>query len=414
MQRRTWLGIGLALTLVGGGAWLKWGLARPTKPTYQTSAVDRGAIAAKVSATGTLSALVTVQVGSQVSGRLQLLRADFNSQVHKGEVLAKLDPQLFEAALEREEANTSAARSSLQKAEVEALTAQRQAERSAFLAKRRLIAQADLETAQTTADSAKAQVAVARANLEQAHAALQQAQVNLAYTTVVSPVDGIVISRNVDVGQTVAASLQAPTLFVIAQNLRKMQVDTSISEADIGRLRPGMPAVFSVDAYPNETFRASIRQIRNAPQTVQNIVTYDAVLDVDNPDLQLRPGMTANVTVTYDSREDALRVPNAALRVQMTMNGAQGHGGAGPQGNRPGQGMGGPHAWQVQGHARGKAVWVDRDGQPARVMIKTGLSDGTYTEVLGDRLHAGDPVITDMEAAPARGKPGGRGPRGFM
>ena len=263
---------------------------------YDTVKVDTGRIVAKVTATGTVSALVTVQVGSQVSGRIQYLYVDFNAPVKKGQLIAKIDPQLFEAATEQARANLGAAQGNLTKAKAQAVDADRQYRRSRALVARQLIAQAEVDTAQTNAEVAIAQVEAAKGSVAQAQAALHQAQINLAYTDIVSPTNGVVISRNVDVGQTVAASLQAPILFLIAEDLAKMQVDSSVAEADVGKLRANMPATFTVDAYPGERFTGTVRQIRNAPQAVQNVVTYDAVIDVDNSALKLKPGMTANIT----------------------------------------------------------------------------------------------------------------------
>src|SRR2546428_556586 len=316
MKRRTaWIagivvltGVVAALTL--GGA------RRSTDPAkYETVKVERGRIVARVTASGTLSALVTVQVGTQVSGRIQDLYVDFNSPVRKGQILAKIDPQFFRAEVEQAKANLAAAQGNLAKAKAQAVDAHRQFERAEVLGqKAQLVAQADIDTADANAQAADAQIKAMEGAVAQAQASLYQAEVNLGYTTIASSIDGVVISRNVDVGQTVAASLQAPTLFTIAQDLRKMQVDTNVSEADVGKLRDGMPTSFTVDAFPGETFKGVIRQIRNAPQSVQNVVTYDAVIDVDNSDMRLRPGMTANVTFTYAQKDDALRFPNAALR----------------------------------------------------------------------------------------------------
>ena len=297
------------------GAVVAWRVTRAPPPVkYETARVDRGRIVAQVTATGTLSAIVTVQVGSQVSGRIAKLYADWNSPVKKGQLIAKIDPELFKAALDQARANHLAAKGDLNQAKVRAVDARRQLARTRSLAEKNLIAQQDLDTAQANADATDAAVDGAAGRVEQAAANLQQAQVNLAYTDIVSPIDGTVISRNVDVGQTVAASLQAPTVFVIAEDLKKMQVDTSVAEADIGKLRDGMDATFVVDAFPGRKFKGVVRQIRNSPQTVQNVVTYDAVVDVDNPDLALRPGMTANVNFVYAERADVVRIPNAGLR----------------------------------------------------------------------------------------------------
>ncbi len=395
----------LVLALVAGGAWYYLRGKPKTQDGalhFETTKLERGRIVAKVTANGTLSSLVTVQVGSQVSGRLQDIFVDFNSTVKKGQVLARIDPQLFIASREQARANNVAARSDLIAAKVRALDAQRQYTRAKSLAERKLVAQADLDTAQANAEAAQATVESAQGKVEQTHAALHLAEVNLAYTTINSPIDGIVVSRNVDVGQTVAASLSAPTLFVIAEDLRKMQVDTSVAEADIGKLKPGMPVVFTVDAYPTDRFKGNVRQIRNAPQTVQNVVTYDAVIDVENPEWKLKPGMTANVSFVYADKSDVLRVPNAALRFRP-----------------PPEMVGKPKpAATAETETRGKRkVWRLRGTTPEPVMITSGASDGTVTEVVGDELHEGDLVVTDATSAggsaggpsggPSGGPPGG-------
>jgi HlyD family secretion protein len=281
---------------------LKRRAARPPVQ-WETTAVDRGRIVARVTATGILSALVTVQVGSQVSGSIQKLYADFNSPVKKGQIIAKIDPRLFQASLENARANYAQAKATLMKDEVQARFAERQSKRQGALVKDKLIAPADFDTAESAAGTSLAQVEADKANVQQARAILHQAEVNLALTNIISPTDGVVISRNVDVGQTVAASLSAPIIFVIAEDLRKMQVDTSVAEADVGKLTAGMDATFVVDAYPGERFKGKVRQIRNAAQTLQNVVTYDAVIDVDNSELKLRPGMTANVNFVFANRD---------------------------------------------------------------------------------------------------------------
>ncbi|HYX91723.1 MAG TPA: efflux RND transporter periplasmic adaptor subunit, partial [Myxococcaceae bacterium] len=305
MSKKALLVISVLVVLAGatGLAVVRQRSAGKDQPRFVTAAVDRGRISARVTATGTVSALVTVQVGSQVSGRIKSIDVDFNSPVKKGQLLATIDPQLFEAALSQARANATIASGDLAAAKVKVADAQRQYDRAHSLADRTLIAQADLDAAQVALDSARSAVTSAEGRVALNRAQLQQAQINLAYSRIYSPIDGVVISRNVDVGQTVAASLQAPTLFVLAEDLRKMQIDTSVAEADIGKLSPGMHAVFTVDAYPNERFTGSVRQIRNSPQTVQNVVTYDAVIDVDNSELKLRPGMTANVTFIYAEKD---------------------------------------------------------------------------------------------------------------
>ena len=394
---------------------------RAAKPAVQweTTSVDKGRIVARVTATGILSALVTVQVGSQVSGRVQQLFVDFNSPVKKGQLIAKIDPQLFQASMEQARANYAAAEGNLLKSKVQADQAEIDFKRQANLSERKLIAPADYDAAKSNMAAAKAQVSVSLGNLQQARAALNQAKVNLAYTSIVSPTDGVVISRSVDVGQTVAASLSAPTIFVIAEDLRKMQVDTSVAEADVGKLTAGMDATFVVDAFPGERFKGKVRQIRNAAQTVQNVVTYDAVIDVDNAELKLRPGMTANVNFVFANREDVLRVPNAALRFRpspdvftaLKLDPKRARSGDDPTAGKAGSGSGAKasggmgsqkHAGMGGGSAAGsdatpdrKVVWVLSGGLPTSTRIKTGATDGTKTEVLEGALAEGVEVITD-------------------
>ncbi len=353
--------------------------AAPAEPTvrYETAEVQQGPLQAKVTATGTLSALVTVQVGSQVSGRVSEILVDFNAPVARGQVIARLDPMLFRAAVEQARANDAAARANLEKARVQRLDARRQARRMAMLRARRLVAQSEVDAAVTAADVASSQVVAADAAVEQARAALNQALINLDYTTILSPIDGVVISRNVDVGQTVAASLQAPTLFVIAEDLRRMQVDSSVAEADVGKLAPGMLARFTVDAHPSITFVGIVRQIRNAAQTVQNVVTYDAVIDVDNPDLLLRPGMTANITVIHAERSNAVLLPNAALRFRA------------------------PAEWSERAPRMALAgdlrrVWTLRDGAPIPLDVRVGVTDGARTELMEGALQPGDALVTEV------------------
>jgi len=410
-KRRLYIVLALVIAAAAFGTW-RWqaGDAKP-KLQFETGKVEQGTIVAKVTASGTLSAIVTVQVGSQVSGRIAALFADFNSPVKKGQLIAKIDPPLFQASVDQARANLAAAQGNLAKAKVQAVDARRQYQRQKELAARQLNAQADLDTAQATADGADAQVTASEGTVAQTRAALRSAEVNLAYTNILSPTSGTVISRNVDVGQTVAASLQAPTIFVIAEDLAKMQVDTSVSEADVGRLKAGMPASFTVDAYPGEVFRGQVRQIRNAPQTVQNVVTYDAVIDVDNPGFKLKPGMTANVTFVYAQKDDVLKVPNAALRFRPPPA-LLGDGKGGGAGGRPGAGgapgaAGGTGGGQRPGGAGGRpgeaperrTVWTLRNDKPEAEKIKTGISDGSFTEVVEGALKAGELVITDALGA---------------
>ncbi len=430
----------LALVVLGGAgaAVVRWRAAHKKPPVeFDTAAVDRGRIVARVTATGTLSALVTVQVGTQISGTVQKLFADFNSTVKKGELIAKIDPQLFEASFEQAKANYEAAEGNLIKAEAQERDAGRQFEREKAMLDRKLVAQADYDTSQSNLEVARGGSAAARGSLAQAKAQLSQARVNLDMTRIVSPTDGTVISRNVDVGQTVAASLSAPTLFAIAKDLRQMQVDTSVAEADVGKLSAGMPASFTVDAFPGERFKGKVRQIRNAPQTVQNVVTYDAVIDVDNADLKLRPGMTANITFVSAEKDDVLRVPNAATRYKPTpeiftalglpvphgvrdpadrsRGGGSGNG-AGPGGGGPsGGGAHGAGAGRARAGGKGDAptdkrtVWALRGGQPQQISLRIGLSDGSTTEVVEGDLHEGDQVIVDASTSETAAAPASSG-----
>ncbi len=390
----------LVAALLGAAWYARQKLSPPPLPIearIRTTPVSRGPLSAKVTASGTLSALVTVQVGSQVSGRIAELHVDFNSPVKKGQLIARIDPQLFQAALEQARANLMAAEGSLARAKAQAEDADRQADRQKALVARQLIAQADFDTAQSAAAAARAGVQVALGAVEQARAALHHAQINLAYTNIHSPIDGVVISRNVDVGQTVAASLQAPTLFTIAEDLTRMQVDTNVAEADIGKLAPGMEATFVVDAHPHLTFRGKIRQIRNAPITVQNVVTYDAVIDVANPESKLKPGMTANVTVVHASADDVLRIPNAGLRFRPTADLLAPTGDAGAVASR-GRREGGR---RPDGP---RQVWVLREGALHAATLQTGITDGTLSEVKEGDLAEGDLVAIEAleTATPSR------------
>lgn len=405
----------VAAVAIAGAAYGLTAFQKPPTPAFETVPVGKERVEAKITASGTLSALVTVQVGSQVSGRIASLGADFNARVKKGQVLAKLDPQLFQAAYEQAKASDLAARSNLARNRSQAWNAEQQLKRTRALWQRQLIAQAELDTAQSTYDAAKAQVDAAQASVDQTRAQLNQAKINLSYTTIVSPIDGIVISRNVDVGQTVAASLQAPTLFVIAQDLKKEQVDASIAEADVGKLKPGMSADFTVAAFPNDKFTGTIRQVRNAAQTQQNVVTYDAVIDVENPEQKLRPGMTANVSITYAVSEDQLTVPNTALRFkppqaivdEVKKDRDDDSSNAKPESNKH---HGGHHGH----HGDHRKVWILNGGKPEPCKIKVGITDGTNTVVTDGNLKENDLVITDLrgESGADKGSPGGeRRPR---
>ena len=317
-MRKTLL-IVVAVAVLGGGA---YGYYRYTQkavpPVISTARVSRGDIAETVGATGALQAVTTVQVGTQVSGTIQELNADFNSLVRKGQVLARLDPSLIQSQIEQARANLIRAEADLERLRVALDDARTKLARARELSAKKLIAQTELEAAEVNVRSSEAQLRSQEAGVTQSQASLRQNQVNLAHTVIESPIDGLVISRNVDVGQTVAASMSAPTLFVLAADLTKMQVLASLDESDVGRIRPGQVVRFRVDAFPTEEFVGSVTQVRLQPTTVQNVVTYQTVIDVPNPALKLKPGMTANVNIEIARRTDVIRVPNTALRFRPT------------------------------------------------------------------------------------------------
>lgn len=350
-------------------------------PSYRTEAVARGDVRVQVSATGTLNAVTTVQVGSQVSGTISALHADFNDRVRSGQVLAQLDPTFLRAQVLENRAN-------LERAEVQYRQAVRDSARTFPLGARGLASQADLDQSQTAVESARAQVTSARA-------ALQRAETNLRYATIQSPIDGVVVSRDVDVGQTVAASLSAPTLFTIAQDLTRMQLEAAVDEADIGQVKVGQTANFTVDAYPTRSFRGTVHQVRLAPETVQNVVTYTVIILVENDDLTLLPGMTANVTVDVDEARDVLKVPSTALRFRPDGGAPGGRPGA------PGARAGGPGEARAGGEARRarERVFVLDGGRLRKVSVSPGLSDGSFTAIVSDSLREGELVVIGRETA---------------
>ena len=299
-----------------------------------TAPVSRGSVVDTVGATGALEAVTTVQVGTQVSGTVQQLYADFNSIVRKGQVIARLDPSLFQTQIEQARANLTRARSDTERLRVSLEDARSKLTRAEELSAKQLIPRSELETTQVNVRAAEAQLRSSEAQVTQAEAALHQNEVNLQHTVIETPIDGIVISRNVDVGQTVAASLQSPTLFVIAADLTKMKVSASIDEADVGRIRPGQVVRFRVDAFPNDEFLGRVSQVRLQPVVVQNVVTYATVIDVPNAELKLKPGMTATVTIEVARRDDVVRVPNCGASLPAD-NGDVCRPRAGPAGGRP-------------------------------------------------------------------------------
>jgi HlyD family secretion protein len=429
-KRWRWTAMTAAL-LVAGVAAGAWKLTRPAVAAgYSTAKVTRQTIVKSISATGTLQALTTVQVGTQASGTISELYADFNSHVKKDQIIARLDPSQFQAQLAQAQATWLSTQASVQSAQNNVLSAeaaieaaqanvdrtqaalvdsQKSYDRTRQLVEAKVAAAMDLQTAQAAMDqaaaakqqaiaqvnqakaqaqAARSQVAQAQAQAGQAKAAVDLAQVNMDHTIIKAPIDGVVVARNVDVGQTVAASLQAPVIFLIANDLTRMQVLANIDEADVGQLAPGSDVSFTVDAYPRDQFRGKVSQVRLAPTTVQNVVTYTAVIDVPNADLKLKPGMTANVTVIAEQRENVLTVPNSALRFR-------------PQTPRG--------VWKVDGEAL------------TAVRIRPGLTDGVNTEVVSGELREGDQVATPAPSTGTAKQPapsmlpmgGGGGRRGY-
>ena len=421
---KRWIPRIIVLAIVAGGvAFLL--IKKPWKSgedpiTFQTVTVSKGNIAAQVTANGTLSARTTVQVGAQVSGRVVELHADFNDPVKKGQIIAKLDESLLRAQIDQSQAAYNLAVANQQKAEVALFDAERQYKRQQGLGDQQLVAGATVETYQVTRDTAKAALAAAKAQVSQASANLSQARTNLGYATIYSPIDGVVLTRTYDIGQTVQSSFSAPTLFTIAADLSVMQIDTAVSESDVGALKEAMKANFTVDAFPGKTFEGTVRQVRNSPTTTQGVVTYDAVIDVNNQDHSLRPGMTANVTFVLDQVADVIKIPNAALRFKPTRDqimalrekfsmGSGHHRGSGA-GGPPGGGsamMPKPDAASGASGGAGmkfgdkKPVWKLVDGKPKMALVKPGLSDGSSTQMIEGDLKPGDQLITEIQGLKA-------------
>jgi HlyD family secretion protein len=308
----------IVLVAIGAGVGAYYYKKGGPEPSVTTMQVTRGDIIDQVGATGTLQAVTTVQVGTQVSGTVSQLNADFNSIVHKGQVIARLDPALMQTQMATSQANLARAEADLQRLQVGLQDAKQKLDQARALSAKSLISATDLQNAEVAYKSADAQLKSQQAQVQQAKTSVENSQVNLDHTIITAPIDGIVISRNVDVGQTVAASMQAPTLFIIAADLTKMQVNANIDESDVGQMRPGQVVRFRVDAYPTDTFIGTVQQVRLNPVVVQNVVTYSTVIDVPNPDLRLKPGMTANLNIEVARRSNVLRVPNAATRFRPT------------------------------------------------------------------------------------------------
>ncbi len=393
-RRWPWLLL-LVVALGGGGYYWKQKTAAPAGPRYLTGEITQGDVREAVETTGTVQPMVLVQVGSQVSGRITRVLVDFNASVRAGQLLAEIDPTPFQATVAQARASVLSAEASLQRARVNEQLSTQNLARARALRERNLNAQADLDAAVAQHDLTLAEIAVARAEGARARATLQTAQTNLGFTRIVAPIDGVVIQRSVDEGQTVAASLQAPVLFQIANDLRQMRIVANVDEADVARLRQGMAATARVDAFPRETFQGRVAEVRFGATTTAGVVTYPAVIAVANPDLKLRPGMTATVNVVSAEHRNVLRVPNAALRYRPAGRG-------GDAGVRR----------QVETDREGRGrVFVLREGRPSRVPVEVGLADEMFTEVRGEGLTAGAQVITEeTEAASTERRAQSRSP----
>jgi HlyD family secretion protein len=405
MKKKIAVAIVLLIALVAGG-WVFF-KNKGNGVQFRTERVTRGDLRAKVTATGTVSAVTTVLVGTQVSGTVKEIFVDFNSPVKKGQLLAQIDPELSQARVAQARANLLSAEAGVEKAAAVLQDAKRTFERNRILWERNYIARSELDASETSQQSAVAQLSVAKAQVGQARAALQQEETTLQYTRILSPVDGVVISRNVDVGQTVAASFQTPTLFSIAQDLTRMQIDTNVDEADIGRISVGQAVQFTVDAYPDSTFPGKVAEVRNAPTTIQNVVTYDVVVKVANPELKLKPGMTANVSIVTALEKDVLKVPNAAIRFKWQP--------AGTESDRGGTRVGAEQAKTggMANAAKTQGVWVLDGKKPRRVPVSLGINDGSNTAVISGELKEGDAVIIEATGQAKKGASQTGGPRFF-
>jgi HlyD family secretion protein len=368
---------------------------------YRSATVERGAVVSLVTATGTINPVVSVQVGTQVSGMIKSLHADFNSVVKAGDIVAVIDPEPFKARRDQAASNLEMVKANAARARTDQAQRKRELDRAKSLVAQQFVSENDVDIALTNFQSAEAQVNLAGAQVKQAEAALNAAELDLKYTIIRSPVNGIVVARNIEVGQTVAASFATPNLFLIALDLTKMQVDTNVSESDIGGMTEGKEATFTVDAYPGQRFAGTIRQVRLAPINVQNVVTYNVVVAVDNRDLRLKPGMTANVSIVVAQKDDVLKVPNAALRFMPPRTEQIGHEGkpatiqSGQRGLSPGRSL----------VSASRSIWKQGpEGELESVEVQTGISDGSATEIVSGPLSEGDQVIIGIDQTRAERK----------
>ncbi len=361
---------GIVAVIAGIGIW--YNREGPKLPDYVTNKLKQGDITEKITASGIINPISTVNIGTQVSGTIAEIFVDYNSEVKKGQLLAQIDPSLFEATVAQRRAALDIAKAQVDVSKNDIVYYKKNLARISKLNKSQYSTDKDLEAAQREYDNAVVQLALQEAQVKQAEAALQTAEIDLRYTKIVSPVDGIVVSKEVEVGQTVAASFQTPTLFNVAEDLTKMQIEASIVEADIAKVKDGQTVEFSVDSFPDEIFYGIVTQVRNNPVTVSNVVTYEVIIEIDNKDLKLKPGMTANVEIITAEKQDVLLVPNKALRFYMEDE----NGGTAKR-------------------YKDKGIWVLRRGVPERVSVTTGVSNEDVTEVKSQDLKAGEEVIVE-------------------
>ncbi|MGC1458961.1 MAG: efflux RND transporter periplasmic adaptor subunit [Steroidobacteraceae bacterium] len=365
--------------VVAGGGGVYWLTSRTPPVHYLTTAASRGDVATTITASGTVNPVVIVEVGTYVSGTIETLSCDFNTRVHKGQLCAKIDPKPYQVVVDQNQADLQVAQAQLLKDQANVVYTKVNHERIASLLSEDSASKDAADSALNAYDQSVALVALDAATIAQKRAALEAAQINLNYTNIVSPVEGTVVSRNVTAGQTVAASFQTPTLFLIATDLTKMQVDTNVSESDIAGAMAGVAAGFTVDAYPKATFQGRVAQVRQAPVSVQNVITYDVVIAVDNTALMLRPGMTATARIVTAQANNVLRVPAQALRFTPSLATKRAPGSPATAGQR--------------------LIWVERDGQVIAVTVTVGITDDTYAEIRSGDLKVGDQVITSEAAA---------------
>lgn len=401
------LAIGLAI-----GGYVFFNGERKAPVRYRTAAVERGPVISLVTATGTINPVVSVQVGTQVSGMIKSLHADFNSVVKAGDIVAVIDPEPLRARRDQAASNLEMSKANTARARTDLAQRKRELDRVKSLVAQQFVSQNDVDVAVTNSQAAEAQMNVAAAQVKQAEAALNAVELELKYTVIRSPVNGIVVARNVEVGQTIAASFATPNLFLIALDLTKMQVDTNVSESDIGGITEGKEATFTVDAYPGYQFSGTIRQVRLSPINVQNVVTYNVVVNVDNQDLRLKPGMTANVSIVVAQRDAVLKVPNAALRFTPPTSGQADRT---KLGGKPTKEKGAePSAGAARGtQAPSRTVWRQgATGELEPIHVQMGISDGVVTEILSEELSEGTLVVVGIDRP--KGERGGSDlPPGF-